>query len=110
MLPSLGFGETLVILLLAIVVVGPEDLPVMMRKIGRFMGKIRGMANEFKQAFDEIGAESEIAELRKEIQALKELPPEEKEFMREMNALNTELRDSTDLTKTGLPKDASKEA
>ena len=99
MLPSLGFGETLVILLLAIIVVGPEDLPKMMRKAGQFMAKVRGMANEFKQAFDEMGAESEIAELRKELEELKNMGPADREFLQEMTALNTELREGTDLTK-----------
>jgi len=94
MIPQLGFGETLVILLLAIVVVGPKDLPVLMRKIGGFMAKIRAMGNEFKQAFEEMGAEEEIAALRKEIDELKKMPEEEREFLKEMNALNTELRDA----------------
>ena len=98
MLPSLGFGETLVILLLAIIVVGPEDLPKMMRKAGQFMAKIRGMANEFKQAFEEMGAEAEIAELRKELDELKAMSPEDREMMAEMNTLNTELREGTRLT------------
>ena len=95
MIPQLGFGETLVILLLAIVVVGPKDLPMLMRKLGGFVAKIKAMGNEFKQAFEEMGAEEEIAALRKEIAELKDLPPEEREFLKEMNALNTELRDAT---------------
>jgi len=99
MIPQLGFGETLVILLLAIVVVGPKDLPVLMRKIGGFVGKIRAMGNEFKQAFEEMGAEEEIAELRKQISDLKSMPEAEKELMREMQSLDTELRDATDFSK-----------
>ena len=95
MIPQLGFGETLVILLLAIVVVGPKDLPMLMRKLGGIVAKIKAMGNEFKQAFEEMGAEEEIAALRKEIAELKDLPPEEREFLKEMNALNTELRDAT---------------
>ena len=98
MLPSLGFGETLVILLLAIIVVGPEDLPKMMRKAGQFMGKVRGMANEFKQAFEEMGAEAEIAELRKELDDLKAMSPEEREMLADMTTLDTELREGTRLT------------
>ena len=99
MIPQLGFGETLVILLLAIVVVGPKDLPVLMRKIGGFMGRIRAMGNEFKQAFDEMGAEEEIAELRKQISDLKNMPESEKDLLREMTALDTELRDASDVSK-----------
>ena len=99
MLPSLGFGETLLILLIAIVVVGPKDLPKLARAVGGFMAKVKALGNEFRQAFEEMGAEEEIAELRREIEDLKKMGPEDKDFLREMNQLNTELREGTDLTK-----------
>ncbi len=73
MLPSIGFMEMIVLALLAIIVVGPEDLPKLMRSIGRFMAKIRGLAQEFRQAFDEMGEASEVAELRREIDELKQM-------------------------------------
>lgn len=73
MLPQLGFAEIIVLALLAIIVVGPKDLPKLMRSFGNFMSKIRGLGQEFKDAFDEMGAESEIAEMRKELQELKRM-------------------------------------
>jgi len=63
----------IVLALLAIIVVGPEDLPKLMRTLGRFMAKLRAMGQEFKSAFDEMGAASEMAELRREIDELKEM-------------------------------------
>jgi sec-independent protein translocase protein TatB len=52
-------------------VVGPKDLPVMMRKLGQWLARGRAMANEFKDAFDDIAREAELDDLRKEIEDLK---------------------------------------
>jgi sec-independent protein translocase protein TatB len=73
MLPQLGFAEMMVLALLAIIVVGPKDLPKLMRTIGQMMAKIRAMGQEFKDAFDEMGAQDEIAKMRKELADLKEM-------------------------------------
>ncbi|WP_417482558.1 Sec-independent protein translocase protein TatB [Maricaulis sp.] len=71
MAPGIGMPEMLVVLVLALVVVGPQQLPVLMRRIGRLLGQARGMARDFQASFDELGRESELADLRKEIEALK---------------------------------------
>ena len=69
--PGIGGLEILVIGLLALIVVGPKDLPLLMRKVGRVMGKARAMANEFRSSFDEMARQSELDELRKEVEALR---------------------------------------
>ena len=71
MMPGVGFAEMVLLVLVAIVVVGPKDLPLMMRKFGRFTGKMRAMAFEFKQGIDELGRQAELDELRKEVADLK---------------------------------------
>jgi sec-independent protein translocase protein TatB len=71
MMPGIGFEEMILLALVAIVVIGPKDLPLMMRKFGRFTGKMRAMAFEFKQGFDELGRQAELEELRKEVANLK---------------------------------------
>ncbi len=71
MLPQFGFTELLLIAIVALVVVGPKDLPMMMRKLGQFLAKGRAMANEFRAAFDDIAKQAELDELRQEIEALK---------------------------------------
>lgn len=70
--PGIGGFEILVIGLVALVVVGPRDLPVLMRRVGQFMAKARTMANEFRASFDEMARQSELDELRKEVQALRQ--------------------------------------
>ena len=69
--PGIGGFEILVIGLVALLVVGPKDLPVLMRKVGQFVGKARGMANEFRASFDEMARQSELDDLRKEVEALR---------------------------------------
>jgi len=71
MLPGIGFSEILVLGLAALIFVGPKDLPMLMRKLGQFIGKGRRMAREFQAAFDDIARQSELDELKKEIQELK---------------------------------------
>jgi sec-independent protein translocase protein TatB len=72
MLPDIGGTELLVIAAVALIVVGPKDLPVLLRKLGQFIGKLRGMANEFRTSFDEMARQSELDDLRKEVQAMRE--------------------------------------
>jgi sec-independent protein translocase protein TatB len=71
MLPEIGATELLVIAVVALIVVGPKDLPLMLRKLGQFMAKLRGMASEFRASFDEMARQSELDELRKEVEAMR---------------------------------------
>lgn len=98
MLPSFGFGEMVVIVLLAIIVVGPKDLPKVMRKLGGFMARIRAMGQEFKDAFDDMDADDEIKSLREEIEQMKSLGYLDDNLQDDIRDLNSELRDATDLS------------
>lgn len=69
--PGIGGLEILVIALLALIVVGPKDLPLMLNKLGRAMARARAMASEFRASFDEMARQSELDELRKEVEALR---------------------------------------
>ncbi len=101
MIPQVGFAEMLVLALLAIIVVGPKDLPKMMRAFGGFMSHLRSMAQEFKTAFEEMGAAQEMAELRKEIEELKQMGQlsnlSDAAFEEDMRALDQDLRTGTEL-------------
>jgi len=71
MLPDIGGTELLVIAAVALIVVGPKDLPVLLRKLGQFIGKMRGMASEFRASFDEMARQSELDDLRREVEAMR---------------------------------------
>jgi sec-independent protein translocase protein TatB len=66
-----GAFEMLVLGALALIIVGPKDLPMLMRKVGQFTAKMRGLAAEFRASFDEMARQSELDELRKEVEALR---------------------------------------
>jgi sec-independent protein translocase protein TatB len=72
MFPEERFVEILIIGALALIVIGPKDLPILMRRLGRFIGKMRAMAAEFRASFDELARQSELDELRKEVEALRQ--------------------------------------
>jgi sec-independent protein translocase protein TatB len=71
MLPEVGGSELLMIAAIALIVVGPKDLPILMRKVGKAMGRMRAMAAEFRASFDEMARQSELEELRKEVEAMR---------------------------------------
>ncbi len=71
MFPEGRIFELVIVFAVALIVVGPKDLPVMMRKLGRFVAHMRGMAAEFRASFDEMARQTELDELRKEVEAMK---------------------------------------
>jgi sec-independent protein translocase protein TatB len=68
---DIGWWELLVVGLIALVVVGPKELPALLRTIGRYVGMAKRQADEFRAQFDEALRESEFNELRKEMNDLK---------------------------------------
>jgi sec-independent protein translocase protein TatB len=66
-----GVEEIALIAAVALIVVGPKDLPPLLRKVGQFTAKMRGLAVEFRSSFDELARQSELDELRKEVNALR---------------------------------------
>ena len=71
---DIGWSEILVIAVVAIVVVGPKELPRMLRTFGKTMGTVRRTANDFKRQFDEALREAEresgLDETRKSIASI----------------------------------------
>jgi sec-independent protein translocase protein TatB len=70
-----SWSHILILLIVALVVVGPKDLPRLMRTAGQWAGKARAMAGEFRRSFDEMARQSELDELRKEIESLRNERP-----------------------------------
>jgi sec-independent protein translocase protein TatB len=71
MFPEGRAFEFLIAGVVALIVVGPKDLPILLRKFGQFMAKVRSMAAEFRASFDEMARQSELDELRKEVEAMR---------------------------------------
>lgn len=62
---GLGWGEMVVIGIVALIAIGPKELPTVLRTLGQWMGKVRRMANEFQGQFQEALREAEFADLKK---------------------------------------------
>ena len=59
---DIGWMELLLIGVVALIVVGPKELPVLFRTVGRYMGKARGMAREFQRSMEQAADESGLKE------------------------------------------------
>lgn len=78
---DIGAGELLVILIVAVVVIGPKDLPLAMRTAGRWIGKMRRISAHFRSGIDAMVREAELEEMEKKWKAQNE------EIMRRSAAL-----------------------
>jgi sec-independent protein translocase protein TatB len=72
---DIGWSELLVIAVVAIVVVGPKDLPKLMRSFGHYAGKLRRAAGDFQRQFEEAMRESEIEEVKKALESVRAETP-----------------------------------
>lgn len=62
---DIGYTELLVIAIVALVVIGPKDLPRVMRTVGQWVGRARGMARHFRSGIDTMMREAELEEMEK---------------------------------------------
>lgn len=68
---DIGWSELLLVAVVAIIVVGPKDLPKLMRSFGFYAGKVKRAAADFQRQFNEAMVESEADEVRKNIEAIR---------------------------------------
>jgi sec-independent protein translocase protein TatB len=67
---DISWGELLLIGVVALVFIGPKELPTVLRTLGQWMAKLRRMANEFQNQFHEAMREAEMADLKKHVDDL----------------------------------------
>lgn len=68
---GVGYSELLVLAIIAVIVIGPKDLPKVLRTLGQFMNKARGMAREFQGHVDQAMREGGLDTLKKDMQDLR---------------------------------------
>lgn len=91
--------EFIFVAVLALIVIGPKDLPKVMRVVGQWVGKARATARQFRSGFDDMIRESELAEMEKKWQE------ENERIMREFP---TSLTDETPaVAETPTPEPAT---
>jgi sec-independent protein translocase protein TatB len=67
---DIGWTELLIIGIVALIVVGPKDLPVMFRTLGRFTGRLRAMARDFSRAMDEAADQSGARDIARDLRTM----------------------------------------
>lgn len=67
---DIGWTELVMIGVVALIVIGPKDLPVMFQTLGRFTGRLRSMAREFQTAMDQAAKESGVKDAAKDLKSL----------------------------------------
>lgn len=65
---DIAWSELLIVGIVALIVVGPKDLPILLRKLGQFMSVIRRQAAEFRTQFDDAMREAELDQIRKDME------------------------------------------
>lgn len=65
---DIGWSEMAVIMLVALIVIGPKDLPRVARNVGRWIGKGRALAREFQSQLEEMAREAELDKVKQEIE------------------------------------------
>lgn len=91
---DVGWTEIVVIAIVLIIVVGPKDLPPMLRTFGKMMTKMRGMASEFRQQFDEALKEADLDDVRKTLTDAQKLNPAHsiREAMNPLRQMGNEIK------------------
>lgn len=100
---DIGWTELVVIAIVLIIVVGPKDLPPMLRAFGRMTSKMRGMASDFRRQFDEALREADLDDVRKTISDAQSLNPTAalRDAMNPLRQLGNEIK--SDLQKATTP-------
>ena len=106
---EIGWTEMLVIAVVMIVVVGPKDLPKMLRTFGKTTAKLRSMAGDFQKQFNEALKEAELDDVKKSVDALKSLNPatEIKKQLNPFEKAAADVRAGVDALKPKPPEPAS---
>lgn len=91
---DIGWTELLVIAVVMIVVVGPKDLPPMLRAFGKIMRKLTGMASDFRHQFDDALREADLDDVRKTIHDAQRLNPANslRDAMNPLRQMGNELK------------------
>lgn len=99
---DLGWTEILVIGVIALVVVGPKDLPRVLRYVGYWVGKARSMAREFQRAIDQYSKEADLEDVKKVATAPGRAKSALKNAIDPKGALTKDLADTEATIKDGL--------
>ncbi|ERF85315.1 twin-arginine translocase subunit TatB [Bradyrhizobium viridifuturi] len=99
---DIGWSELVVIAVVALIAIGPKELPGVLRMVGQWMGKARKMAAEFQGQFQEAMREAEMADLKKSFDEVREAAT----GITSGNIMTSLQKDVTDALQIDKPVDA----
>jgi sec-independent protein translocase protein TatB len=106
---DISWTEFLLIGVVALIVIGPKELPAVMRSLGQWTRKIRSLAADFQNQFQEAMREAEMADLKKQVddvaQDIKQYDPL-KDVRADVEAIGKDLDQGVDKTNNELSKEA----
>ena len=106
---DIGATEIIVIAVVAILVVGPKDLPRMLRTVGQYVSKLRGMAREFQHQFEEAARDTGLDDVKQGISSVKEFSPGN-QIKEAFNSITDEVEDVKAQVEKPAPADTVKPA
>ncbi|MDE0391962.1 MAG: Sec-independent protein translocase protein TatB [Rhodospirillales bacterium] len=105
---ELGWQELIILMLIALIVVGPKDLPRIVKTAGQWMGKARGYARDFQRTIEEAADATEIDSIKKEIdEANRELSTAHRDVAEGADAIKQDVAESTDSMNKMLNEDVA---
>ena len=113
---DIGWTEMMVIAMLALIIIGPKDLPGALRTVGQWVRKARSLAREFQSGVDEMVREAELDDARKALEAtsrgniaksIAQAVDPSGELSAEAKAIESSAREATQVEKIGAPAKAA---
>src|SRR5688500_1908519 len=101
---DMSWGEIMVIGAVALIVIGPKDLPKALRTVGQMTSKVRRMASEFQGQFNEAMREAELDEVKKQLQSVNESVPSLNTSFNPIQTIRDELKTSIEAPVTTSEK------
>lgn len=103
-------SKLLLLGIVALIVIGPKDLPILLRTIGKYVGIIRRQAAEFRSQFEEAVRESELDQLKKDVESMgaeaeKTIRDTSSSVTSEFDAMKAEVENTTDTALLDKPAD-----
>src|SRR5204863_6939429 len=105
---DIGWSELVVIAVVALIAIGPKELPGVLRTVGQYLGKVRRMASEFQGQFQEAMREAEMADIKKSVDEMTESATKQFTDFDPIGTVRKEIESlSADPFKDGAPTTAA---
>ena len=105
---DIGWSELVVIGVVALIAIGPKELPGVLRTVGQYMGKVRRMASEFQSQFQEAMREAEMADIKKSVDEMTDAATKQFTGFDPIGTVRKEIESlSSDPFKDGAPTEST---